>query len=204
MRNVTWSEYRQSIGDRSSLFAAVRAQWNPQKSLYLGSYVDLSPSTALADVTYVDMDRRAQRFFADESLVAAELAGRTQEVPAPVVTFVSGDFNSPLDLEEHSYDLVISLFSGPSVDAAKRYLAPGGLLLTNASHGDASLAALDDDFSVVAAVLARGGAYRLDTKELHRYLVPKNPDHANVERILTQGRGIAYTRPAFAYIFRSA
>ncbi len=51
--------------------------WHPTRALYPGNYLDLSPSTAIPSVTYVDTDRRAARYFADEAFVAAELHGRT-------------------------------------------------------------------------------------------------------------------------------
>ncbi|MFC5379345.1 hypothetical protein [Aquipuribacter nitratireducens] len=70
-------------------------------------------------------------------------------------------------------DPVVSLYAGLVWDACRAYLAPGGLLLANASHGDASVAALDPDIEPVAA-------------------------------IRRSGRGIAYTRDAFAYVFRLA
>ncbi len=56
---VTWTKYRESIGDRTSLFTALVETWPVERALYLGSYVDLSPSTAIGSVTYVDTDARA-------------------------------------------------------------------------------------------------------------------------------------------------
>ena len=58
---VSWAQYRDSIGDRSGLFAALADTWPIERALYPGSYVDLSPSTAIASVTYVDTDARAAR-----------------------------------------------------------------------------------------------------------------------------------------------
>ena len=70
-RLATWSQYRGSIGDRSGLFAALADSVPIQRALYPGSYVDLSPSTSIRSVAYVDTDARAARFFADADLVRA-------------------------------------------------------------------------------------------------------------------------------------
>lgn len=200
----SWATYRSSIGDRSGLFAAVSKAWHPAKALYPGSYVDLSPSTAIPSVTYVDTDRRAARYFADTALVAAELEGRTLPGAGTEVTFLHMDYTRPLPIPAASFDLLISLYAGPVWEHCRPYLSPGGLFLANTSHGDASLAALDPALRLEAAVHQRDGEYRLDTGNLDTYLIPNRPSAANPEAIRREGRGIAYTRAAFAYVFRAS
>jgi SAM-dependent methyltransferase len=198
VRRVTWSQYRESIGDRSGLFAALAYGWPIERALYPGSYVDLSPSTAFASVVYVDSDARAGRFFADPDLVAAELAGRTRPGARREVRFIGADYTDRLDLAEGGVDLLISLFAGPVWQHCGRYLRPGGWLLANTSHGDASLAALDPTVRLAAVVHHRDDRHRLTTDRLDRYLIPKRPETAHAEAIRASGRGIAYTHTAFA------
>lgn len=198
----SWRSYRESIGDRSPLFAAVASEWGVTDALYPGCYLDLSPSTAIGSVTYVDIDRRAARFFADSDLVRGELAGVSARAAENAVEFVSADYTHPLPLAAGRFDLLISLYAGPVWDHCRRYLRPGGLLLANTSHGDASIAALDPDLELVAAVHHRDSRYRLDSENLDRYLIPKDVAAADADLIRSTGRGIAYTRTAFAYLFR--
>ncbi len=202
-RLVTWSQYRESIGDRSGLFQLLAGAWPVERALYPGSYVDLSPSTAIRSVTYVDTDARAARFFADAGVVRAQLAGRCRPGAGAEVRFLAADYTQPLDVPEGSMDLLISLFAGPVWGECRRYLRPGGWLLANTSHGDASLAALDPTLRLVAAVQHCDDRYRLNTDRLEEYLIPKRPDTADPERIHSTGRGIAYTRTAFAYLFQA-
>lgn len=197
----SWSSYRDSIGDRSGLFGAVREAWHPATALYPGCYLDLSPSTAVPAVSYVDTDRRAARFFADDALVSAELRGRTRPGSGASVTFLHADYTQPMPLPTAAFDLLISLYAGPVWEHCRRYLAPQGLLLANTSHGDASLAALDPTLRLAAVVHRRSDAYRLETEDLGDYLVPRRPDAADPEAIRRHGRGVAYTRTAFAYVF---
>ncbi len=201
MSTPTWSTYRESIGDRSGLFAVVAAEWGTTRALYPGSYLDLSPSTAIASVTYVDTDKRAARFFADPALVATDLAGRTLPGAGTEVRFLHADYTSTLPLDA-DFDLLVSLYAGPVWEHCQQHLAPDGLLLANTSHGDASLAALDASLELVAAVQHTGDRYRLDTADLASYLQPRKPGAADPELIRQSGRGIAYTRSAFAYLFR--
>ena len=180
------------------------AVYAPARALYPGSYLDLSPSTAIPSVTYVDTDRRAARYFADRSLVADELEGRTGPGAGADVRFLQADYTGPLPLAAAGFDLLISLYAGPVWDHCRQYLSPDGLLLANTSHGDASLAALDPSLELVAAVHHRGDEYRLDDTALNSYLQPRNPSSADPDLIRSQGRGIRYTRTAFAYLFRPA
>lgn len=183
------------------MFSEIAQTWDIESALYPGSYVDLSPSAAIASVTYVDTDRRAAKYFNDEQLLEAQL-------PKPVgsfdavreVTFIHADYTEPLPVAAGSFDLLISLYAGFVWDACRQYLAPGGMLLANTSHGDASLAALDADLSLVAAIHQRSGTYRMDRENLDTYLVPKKL--ADADAIRRSGRGISYTRDAFAYLFQ--
>lgn len=201
-RRTTWSQYRESIGDRSELFAAIADLGPVRDALYPGSYVDLSPSTAIASVTYVDTDARAARFFADAALVQQELAGRTRPGAGRQVRFLAADYTGPLEVPQRSMDLLVSLFGGPVSDHTRSYLRPGGWLLANTSHGDASLAALDPAWTLVGVVDHRDGHYRLSTDRLDAHLVPRRPELADPDRIRATGRGVAYTRQAFAYLFQ--
>ncbi|GAA4879081.1 hypothetical protein [Serinicoccus chungangensis] len=201
-RRATWSRYRESIGDRSELFAAIADLRPVEEALYPGSYVDLSPSTAIASVTYVDTDVRAARFFADTDLVEQELAGRTRPGAGTRVRFLAADYTGPLDVPQHGMDLLVSLYAGPVAQQTRTYLRPGGWLLANTSHGDASLAALDPAWTLVGVVDHRDGHYRLSTDRLDAHLVPRRPELADPDRIRATGRGVAYTRQAFAYLFQ--
>ncbi|MGB0973231.1 MAG: hypothetical protein ACPGVG_20095 [Mycobacterium sp.] len=198
----TWATYRQTIGDRSGLFAAVANLWGPARAMYPGCYLDVAPSTAIPSVTYVDVDRRAARYFANRELVFAELRGRTPAGTQAEVSFLHADYTTPLDLPDPKFDLLISLYTGPVWDHCRQYLKAGGLFLANTSHGDASLAALDPRMELVAAVHQRGDEYRIDRGALDSYLMPKRPAAADPDLIRRGGRGIAYTRTAFAYLFR--
>ena len=175
-------------------------EWGISTALYPGSYLDLSPSTAIDDVTYVDTDARAARYFSTEGLAVSELTSYT-DGDARQIGFLHADYTTALPVAPSSVDLLISLYAGPVWDHCRTYLTPGGLLLANTSHGDASIAALDADLELVAAIHHRDGRYRLDRSELDSYLQPKRAQPVDAESIRRSGRGVAYTRTAFAYVF---
>lgn len=199
MARATWSDYRSSIGDRTPIYRAISDLWPVQRVLYPGSYVDAAPSRVFPHVTYVDTDARAAAYFADEAAVLTDIEADGAEVEA---RFLQSDYSAPLGLPERDFDLLISLYAGPFWDNCRRYLRPGGLLLANASHGEASLAALDPALTLVGVVPDASGRLRLVTSGLDRFLIPKKPELATDAHIRGTGRGVAYTTPAFAYVFR--
>ncbi len=98
--------------------------------------------------------------------------------------------------------LLVSLYAGFVSEHCSRYLATGGWLLANDSHGDASMAVLDPAFSLVAVVTTRGDDYRVVSDDLGRYMVPRSGLVPTVDELHRTNRGIAFTNRAFAYIFR--
>jgi hypothetical protein len=72
----------------------------------------------------------------------------------------------------------------------------------NPSHGDAALASIDDRYELSGVVRSGSGAYSVSTDALHTHLIPKKPVEITVESIERSGRGIAYTKSPFAYLFR--
>ena len=196
-----WERQDRAVGDRRPLYAAVAHAFEVRTVLYPGSYVDLAPSFVWPDVTYVDVDRRAARFFGDEPGVRALIAERGGDGDAARFRFLPADYREPLELDEGAFDLLISLYAGPISEHATHHLRLGGLLLVNPSHGDAALASIDDRYRLVGAVIGRSGRYRVDTEHLEDHLVPKRDVEVTRELVHRTGRGIAYTKAAFAYLF---
>ncbi len=196
-----WDEQVGRAGDRRGLYAAVAAVADVDDVLYPGSYVDLTPAFIWPRVTFVDTDTRAKRFFDDIDGVRELLTEHDVDPSRHTVEFLHDDYTNQLDVEEGSVDLVVSLYAGFVSEHCTRYLRPHGLLLANSSHGDAAMAALDDRYRLVGVVTARDGRHKLRTTDLDTYMVPKRDQDVTVESLHQSGRGIAYTKQAFAYLF---
>jgi len=121
---------------------------------------------AFDDVTYVDSNARAKRFFDDVDGVAEILGGPRRQA---TLSFIHADYESKLGLDDATFDLLISLYAGFVSEHCGRYLKVGGTFLVNPSHGDAAMASIDERFRLVAAVAHRSGSYdRLLTRCLIR------------------------------------
>ncbi len=197
-----WDGFHQHPGDRHRLFAAVADAVDVSTALYPGSYVDVTPSFVLDSVTYLDVDRRAAQFFADAEGVDEIIGSHRDGGESAPWSFLQADYAATPALPEQHYDLLISLYAGFVSEHCTRYLRPGGLLLVNPSHGDTAMASLDPRYRLVAAITSRDGHYAVRRDDLDAYLVPKRHTEVTRESLHATNRGIAYTRPAFAYLFR--
>lgn len=202
--NELWAEQNRHPGDRTALFSAAEEQLSPTRVLYPGSFVDVAASFVFRDVTYVDSDSRAKRFFADRDGVERIVDAAKLYEERARFDFVHADYTSELPLAEGGYDLLVSLYAGFVSRACKRYLRTGGLLLTNNSHGDAGMASIDPEFELSAVINKRGQAYRSSTHDLDAYLVPKGDGQVTRELLERTNRGVGYTRSPSAYLFRKA
>ena len=199
-----WAKQDQHTGDRLRLFTAVGAAFPVSSVLYPGSYVDVAPSFVFDDVTYLDADRRAARFFGDQPGVDQIIAQHRQPGSPTKWRFIHADYTSDLPLSDGHFDLLVSLYAGFVSEHCTRQLRPGGYLLVNPSHGDAAMASIDTRYRLVAVVKARSGRYLVSSDQLDAYLTPKRPTTITADSLHASGRGIAYTKPAFAYLFQQA
>lgn len=170
--------------------------------LYPGSFVDVAASFVFDNVTYVDSDRQASRFFADEAGVNEIIDRHRIRSSAATWRYINGDYRTELDLAGQSVGLLASLHAGFVSEHCTRYLRSEGWLLANASHGDVAIASIRPEYSLAAVVNARSGAYTITERDLESYLIPIRPTTVTPVMVHQSGRGVAYTRSPFAYVFR--
>lgn len=198
-----WAQQDRHEGDRQRLFEAIADTVDAETVLYPGSFVDVAASFIFDSVTYVDSDTRAKKFFGDTAGVA-ELIAEHDDDPdrEPEVTFIKADYTKKLDLSTASFDLLVSLYGGFVSEHCTKYLKVGGFLLVNGSHGDASMASIDERYQLVGVVTSRAGEYRVTRHDLNSYFVPKKRSEEITPELLHElGKSVSYTKTPFAYLF---
>lgn len=206
MRRTVPDLYRKYFVDRKferlDLFQLLAGKFEIQRVLYAGSFVHITPSFVFPDVVYVDSDTGAKKFFEDSTF--RDFVARQKKYPQDAkTTFHFADYRQGFDEQEKSFDLLVSQYAGFVGHSCKRYLKRGGLLLANNSHGDAGVAALDDDYQLIAVVLLRSGKHRMSEDELEEYFVPKSSKVLLTKEYLMElQKGIGYKKTASGYIFR--
>jgi hypothetical protein len=186
--------------ERLGLFVLLADSFGVRSALYPGSFTHLTPAFVFPTTCFVDMDRRAARFFEDPAVL--DLIGQRKIYEEqPKVRFHQADFASGFAEADGTYDLLISQYAGFVSRSCKRYLRPNGYLLVNNSHGDASMASLDADYELIAVVNRRGEKFSLTDKDLGSYFVPKKEMEITQEYLEGIKRGVGYKKSAFSYVF---
>lgn len=186
---------------RLGLFMLLAGRFGCRSALYPGSFDHVTPAFVFPVNCFVDMDSEAARFFADPSLRDLIAQRKVYEEEA-TVRFYAADYEQGIAETEESFDLLISLNAGFVSQHCKRYLKIGGVLLVNNLHGDASMARLDPDYSLIGAINRRSERFGLAESDLSSYFVPKRDLEVTREYLERTRRGVAFTRRAFAYSFR--
>jgi len=188
--------------ERLDLFQLLTEKYQLQRVLYPGSFVHVTPSFVFPDMVYVDNDKGAKKFF-DNSNFREYVAGRKKYPQDPKIIYHFADYRNGFDEQDGNFDLLISQYAGFVGQHCKRYLMKGGLLLVNNSHGDAGVAALDEDYQLIAVAHLRNGKFRISENKLEEYFVPKSSKVSVTKSyLLDLQRGVGYKKPASAYIFR--
>jgi len=187
--------------ERLDLFQIISDKFDIQCVLYPGSFVHVTPSFVFPHVVYVDSDKQAKKFFNDPEVqrFIDERKGFPQEAQ---IIFHAADYRKGFDEQEEGFDLLISQYAGFVGQDCKRYLKRGGLLLANNSHGDAGLAALDEDYELIAVFFLRDGKYQISEANLDAYFIPKAKISVTKKYLLELQKGIGYQKSASAYLFR--
>ena len=197
-----WEKQNWHPGDRMALFSTVADALDVSSMLYPGSYVDIAPSFVVDDVTYVDVDRRAARFFADTEGVDEIIAEHRGGSGSVTWEFIHADYTSDLGLAEKSVDVLVSLYAGFISEHCTQHLKRGGHLLVNPSHGDAAMASIDPRYELAGVMrTGKGGAYTVSDASLDTYLIPKRGVSVTKQMLQETNRGIGYTKSPFAYLF---
>ena len=192
-----YEAYAQKIGDRKQVYETIASTFDVKRALYPGSHVDIAPSLVIPHVIYVDSFKGTIRFFKNLEMVQELVNERKEYDERCTIEFFGQDYTQPLDIEP--VDLIISQYAGFVGQATKDYLKPGGILLCNDSHGDATLARFDEAFELIGVI---GSANELVQTKLDEYFrLPKEKvvDIAEVKKTM---KGPQYTKQVENYLFQ--
>jgi hypothetical protein len=186
--------------ERDGLFRVLAGKYPVQNALYAGSYVHITPSFILPAVTYVDSYKKARLVFEDPKTLDY-INSRKEYAQDASVQFILADFTEELNLPEQGFDLLISQYAGLISYHCKKYLKPGGMLVANNSHGDASMAYLDPGYELRGVINKRGDRFAFSDQKLEEYFVPKKGVQTTKEALFKTMKGIGYTKSAGNYVF---
>lgn len=190
----------QKDDERIALFQKIREVYSSKRGLYPGSFVHITPSFFIEEMVYVDSDRRMTKFFQDSKVIEYIEIRKHYASPVSVSSF-QRDFTKTLPIDENSFDVLISLYSGFISQHCKKYLKKNGILIANNSHGDASIAFTDKDYELVSIVKRNGNNFRFISEKLEAYFVKKDGTPIDTLKVQKRMVGEAFTKTGYAYVF---
>lgn len=193
--------YGEKYKARHSYFEALSKYFSPMKVLYPGGFIHINASYVFPDVTYVDNNKNAIRFFKIPADVLEIISKQKSYDKKPTIQFFGQNYEDTLPIAEESYDLIISLFAGFVSLATKKYLTKGGLLVANDSHGDASMANLDPELKFIGVLFEKDNKLILSRDELQSFFKPKGNKIISKELLLETNKGPKYILAADHYVF---
>ncbi|MBN2440336.1 MAG: hypothetical protein JXJ04_03295 [Spirochaetales bacterium] len=187
--------------ERRLLFKMLADMFKIEKGLYPGSFVHITPSFYIQNMTYIDTDKRCYNFFNNENIINYVNQEKDYD-KNPTINYLNIDFTKITGLEVNNYDILISLYSGFISKYCKQYLKKNGILLSNNSHGDAPLAFLDNSFRLIAVITRNGNKFFISMDDLKKYFITKNGIPIDKIKIEENLKGPGYIKTAYAYIFK--
>jgi len=148
--------------DRAGLFEILKKEYGCNTVLYPGCSIHITPSFYFQHVIYVDISKMAKEFFDDIQNILHYINGNKKYKQFAYVQFIYGDYTKPLPLREENYDLLIALYAGEITKSCKKYVKPGGIILTNNHQGDAKELLKDSSITIDELIFKRGKKYVIE------------------------------------------
>ncbi len=186
--------------ERLGLFELLKNKYGIKKALYLGSHIHITPSLVFPEVVYVDSYEKFKQMVESEE-ARSFVENNKQYSTSPKYSYIKQNYDNQLGLDQ-DFDLLISQYAGFVSQAGKRYLKRGGILVANNSHGDASMANLDDDYELIAIANHAKDKWRISEQQLAGYFVRKDGQTDSYSELSKTGKGPGYKKAAANYIFR--
>ncbi len=193
--------YLDKNDERKDMFKLLSNHFKLKYGLYPGSFVHITPSFYIQNMTYIDTDNRCSTFFSKTNIKSYINKEKLFKENFKI-QFINADYTQKLELNKSKFDILISLYSGFVSQYCKQYLKKGRILIVNNSHGDAPLVFLDKSFELINVIKRNASYFKLSDNTLNDYFQTKDGKPINKEKIIKKMKGPGYIKSAYAYIFK--
>jgi len=154
--------YKDMNFEREGLFETLKEEYYCNTVLYPGCSIHITPSFYFQHVVYVDISETANKFFDNINNVLDYINGNKKYKQPAYVQFIHGDYTKPLPVREENYDLLIALYAGEITQSCKKYVKPGGIILTNNHQKDAEKLLKDPSIILDGLIYKKGKKYVIE------------------------------------------
>ncbi len=187
--------------ERREMFEQLYEIFKPSSGIYPGSFVHITPFFYIKEMTYIDSDKRMNKFFSDQAVIDYINEEKIYD-KNPVVSWFQEDYSTKLPIDENKYDILFSFYAGFISQHCKKYLKNNGVLVCNNSHGDASIAYTDSDYTLIGVIKRNGNKFRIEKQNLEYFFQKKDGSIIDTQKVLKRMMGENFSKTGYAYIFR--
>ncbi len=191
-----FKNYVDKIGNRKNIYKIVKDIFDLKSAIYPGSYIDIVPSLILEEVTYIDNFKKANTFFKQKNEIVKYIEENKEYSNPSYINFIYDDYSKVSNIK--MVDLIISQYAGFVGQETKQFLKVGGILLANDSHGDATLAYLDESYQFIATL----DNDIINFDNLEKYFSLSRKRMINLSEVNEKQKGPKYINNAQNYIFK--
>lgn len=188
--------------DRAGLFETLKNEYACNTVLYPGCSIHITPSFYFQHVVYVDISNTTREFFADIQNILEYINSSKRYKQSAYVQFIHGDYTKPLPIREENYDLLIALYAGEITKTCKKYVKPGGIILTNNHQKDAEEFLNDSSITLDGLIYRKGKKYVIE-KDIDKDFKDILKRHSNTKRNMKNtNKGLDYVDNQCYFVLR--
>ncbi len=188
--------------ERAGLFELIKAEYGCNTVLYPGCSIHITPSFYFQHVVYVDISELAKEFFQDDQNILSIINSNKKYKQSAYIQFIHSDYTKKLSVRENNFDLLLSIYAGGITESCKKYIKPGGIIVSNNHHNDAQQALKDSSFRLEALIRRKGKKYHMENgtgEEMFKVL----QEHSMPLRYMkNSSSGMKYVDNEYYFVFR--
>ena len=188
--------------DRAGLFELIKDEYGCETVLYPGCSIHITPSFYFQHVVYVDISETAKEFFQDNQNILSIINSNKKYKQSAYIQFIHSDYTKELPVRENNYDLLLAVYAGGITKCCKKYIKPGGIIISNNHHNDAQEALRDSSVRLEALIRRKGKKYQIENGTGEKMLKTLQEHSMPLKNMKNSSSGMEYVDNEYYFVFK--
>jgi hypothetical protein len=188
--------------DRAGLFELIKDEYGCGTVLYPGCSIHITPSFYFQHVVYVDISETVKEFFQDNQNILSIINSNKKYKQSAYIQFIHSDYTKELPVRENNYDLLLAIYAGGITKCCKKYIKPGGIIISNNHHNDAQEALRDSSVRLEALIRRKGKKYQIENGTGEKMLKTLQEHSMPLKNMKNSSSGMEYVDNEYYFVFK--
>ena len=188
--------------DRAGLFELIKDVYGCGTVLYPGCSIHITPSFYFQHVVYVDISETAKEFFQENQAILSIVNSNKKYKQSAYMQFIHNNYTKKLPLRENNYDLLLSIYAGGITKSCKKYIKPGGIIVSNNHQNDAQQALKDSSVRLEALIRRKGKKSHIENGTDDKMLKALQGHSKPLKSMKNSSSGMEYVDNEYYFVFR--